>query len=124
MHRTRRSSQLLLALACTASLAGVARADLLYNGNFDIGGGPAGPDGWTQWTFGPTSFAAYKTDPADPFTFNGTPYVNAGNYGDWWTSGGGWFQIVPGAAGKAYSLDAMCATEGWDNAAGELRLIY
>jgi hypothetical protein len=124
MNRSRRSIQLAIALACTAPLSAVARADLLYNGNFDIGGGSAGPDGWTQWTFGSTAFAAYKTDPNDQFTFNHTPYVNAGNYGDWWTSGGGWFQVLPSAAGKAYSLDAVCATEGWDNAAGELRLIY
>jgi hypothetical protein len=124
MHRSRRFTTLAIALACTASLSAAARADLLYNGNFDIAGGTGGPDGWTQWTFGPTAFAAYKTDPNDQFTFNHTPYVNAGNYGDWWTSGGGWYQIVPGEAGKAYSLDAVCATEGWDNAAGEIRLIY
>ncbi len=99
---------------------------LLTNGNFNTDADTNGqPDSWTSWSYGPTAFAAYKADPAnDPWDFNGTPYVNAGNYGDWWTSGGGWFQIVPGAEGVAYSLSSDCGTEGWDNAAGEMRILF
>src|SRR5689334_372091 len=99
---------------------------LLTNGNFNTDADSNGqPDSWTNWSYGSTSFAAYKADPAnDPFNFDGTPYVNAGNYGDWWTSGGGWFQIVAGTEGVAYSLTSDCGTEGWDNAAGEERIIF
>jgi hypothetical protein len=100
-------------------------ADLLTNGNLDTDADANGqPDAWVNWSYGPTSFAAYKTSPTDPFTENGTPYVNAGNYGDWWSSGGGWYQTVPGAENVAYRLSVDCATEGWDNAAGEMRIIY
>src|SRR4051794_16995524 len=119
-----------LAAAALVVLLGSTRtafggAELLTNGNFDTDADANGqPDAWTNWSYGSTSFAAYKTSPTDPFTENGSPYVNAGNYGDWWTSGGGWFQVVPGAEGVAYRISADCATEGWDNAAGEMRLIY
>lgn len=104
----------------------VANADLLTNGNFNTNSvDPGLPDAWTNWMYGPTAFAAFKNDAAnDPFDFDGTGYVNAGNYGEWWSSGGGWYQEVAGSEGVAYSFAAFCATEDWDYAAGELRLIY
>lgn len=118
-------------LACSAAVclfSGVAQAELLTNGSFNIDADTSGgPDGWVGWNYGPTAFSAYKADPAnDLFDFDGSPYVNAGNYGEWWTSGGGWYQEVPvtTTAGTPFSLSAFCATEDWDNAAGELRLIY
>jgi hypothetical protein len=115
------------ACAAVVGLLGVpARGDLLTNGNLNLDAdGTAGPDGWSNWSYGPTAFAAYKTDPAnDPFDYDATPYVNAGNYGDWWSSGGGWNQVLAGSAGVAYTFTAFCATEGWDNAAGEVRVIF
>jgi hypothetical protein len=117
----------ILALACASVFTQQSHgSDLLTNGNLNADADANNsPDGWTNWMYGPTSFAAYKNDPAnDPFDFNGTAYVNAGNYGDWWTSGGGWFQVNPGTAGTAYSFSADSSTEGWDNAAGEIRLIW
>ena len=120
-----------VALAMAVSIcfhASTAQADLLVNGDFNLDADASGgPDGWVNWGYGPTSFSAYKADPAnDPFDFDGTPYVNAGNYGDWWSSGGGWYQEVPfaGAEGTPFSFKAFGATEDWDNAAGELRIIY
>jgi hypothetical protein len=123
------SRRLLRLAACTvviALAAPVARANLLANGNLNTDAdGTPGPDGWSNWSYGPTAFAAYKTDgAADPFNFDATPYVNAGNYGDWWSSGGGWNQTIGGGAGVAYTFTADSATEGWDNAAGEIRIIF
>lgn len=114
-----------MAVACVAGSI-PARADLLQNGDFNLDvDGVSGPDFWTNWMYGTTAFAAYKTDVAnDPFDFDGTAYVNAGNYGDWWSSGGGWYQTVSGTEGVPYSMGAMSASEDWDNAAGELRIIY
>jgi hypothetical protein len=118
----------LLAAVSICALTNSARADLLINGDFNLDADASGgPDGWVNWGYGPTSFSAYKADPAnDSFDFDGTPYVNAGNYGDWWSSGGGWYQEVPfaGADGTPFSFKAFGATEDWDNAAGELRIIY
>jgi hypothetical protein len=124
--RTARSLALALAVGLMVGSTTSARADLLQNGDFnlDVDGLP-GPDFWTNWTYGDTAFAAYKTDPAnDAFDFDGSAYVNAGNWGDWWTSGGGWFQTVAGTEGVPYTIGAMSASEDWDNAAGELRIIY
>lgn len=124
------STMRLLRTAAFAAIIGLAsasaQADLLTNGNLNTDADAAGgPDGWTSWGYGPTSFAAYKNDPAnDAFDQDGTPYVNAGNYGDWWSSGGGWYQVINGNAGIAYTFTASCATEGWDNAAGEIRVIF
>ena len=134
MHITikRRSSTFKrwLSLAACAAVVGLpsvpARGDLLTNGhlNLDVDG-TAGPDAWSNYSYGPTAFAAYKTDPAnDPFDLDATPYVNAGNYGDWWSSGGGWNQVVAASAGVPYTFTASSATEGWDNAAGEIRIIF
>lgn len=129
--RTRFSvAQGLLALSALAAALAItntpARADLLTNGNFNTDAdGTAGPDGWSSWGYGPTNFAAYKADPAnDPWDQDGTPYVNAGNYGDWWSSGAGWNQVVPASEGTAYTFTASSATEDWDNAAGEIRIIF
>jgi len=102
----------ILALACSAAIVATdaqSRAsDLLTNGNLNLDQDVNSlPDNWTNWMYGNTAFAAYKTDPAnDPFDFNATPYVNAGNYGDWWSSGGGWFQVNAGTAGTAYTFTA------------------
>jgi hypothetical protein len=124
-HRGATRAAVLAASALLGAGRALAGAELLTNGNFNTDADANGqPDGWTNWSYGPTSFAAYKTSPTDPFTENGTPYVNAGNYGDWWTSGGGWYQVLPSAEGIAYRISVDCATEGWDNAAGEMRLIY
>ena len=110
----------LLALLGVVLLAGPsATANLLYNGNFNT----AGPAAWNSWTYGPSAFASYK-NPADSLSYDGTPYINAGNYGDWWSSGGGWNQLIPGAPGITYTLSCVCGTENWDNAYGEMRLIF
>ncbi len=124
--RSHRHAAFLAAVALEIALSATAGADLLTNGNFNTDtDGVAGPDNWTSWTYGPTSFAAYKNDAAnDPFDLDGTPYVNAGNYGDWWSSGGGWYQQVAGTGGTPYTITAASGSEGWDNAAGELRIIY
>ncbi|MBC8105617.1 MAG: PEP-CTERM sorting domain-containing protein [Anaerolineae bacterium] len=117
----------ILALACASVFAQPSQAsDLLINGNLNLDADVNNlPDGWTNWMFGPTAFAAYKNDPAnDPFDRDATPYVNAGNYGEWWSSGGGWFQVNPGTAGTAYTFSADSGTEDWDNIAGEIRLIW
>ncbi len=99
--------------------------NLLFNGNFntDLDGNP-GPDHWTSWAYGTGGWADYKVGAGDSFAMDGSPYINAGNWSDWWTGGGGWYQVVPGVAGTAYTLRSFCATEGWDNAAGEMRLIF
>ncbi len=131
--RRRRTSGRAAAVTIVAAIVGVtagaarawAGAELLVNANLNLDADANGqPDNWSNWSYGSTSFTAYKTSPTDPFTENGSPYVNAGNYGDWWSSGGGWFQTVPGGEGAAYRLAVDCATEAWDNAAGEERLIY
>jgi hypothetical protein len=106
------------AIACVAA-GSVSAQNLLLNGDFNT----AGPTGWSSWSYGPTAFASYK-NPADGFAYDASPYINAGNYGDWWSSGGGWNQTVPGTAGLSYTFSSVCATEGWDNAAGEMRLIW
>ncbi|MFT3787626.1 MAG: hypothetical protein QM770_15910 [Tepidisphaeraceae bacterium] len=127
MSRRSRSTHVLLAVSLAVSCTGsLAHGELLINGDFntDVDAAPGMPDYWYNWSYGPTAFAAYKNNPTDSFTFDGSNYVNAGNYGDWWSSGAGWFQVVPGTAGQAYSFSAWCATENWDNMAGELRTIY
>ena len=85
--------------------------------------GTPGPDGWSSWAYS-TGYADYKTNPADTFTRDGSPYINAGNWGAWWDGGGGWYQVVPAAEGMTFTLSVDCATEDWDSAAGEMRLIY
>jgi hypothetical protein len=108
---------LLGAVLLVAAPAGAT--NLLYNGNFNI----AGPAGWNKWTYGPSAFADYKTLPYS-YAYDSTPCINAGNWGDWWSSGGGWNQVVAGAPGISYTFSCVSATESWDNMAGEMRLIF
>jgi hypothetical protein len=115
----------LIALVGVVGMGSLAHANLLTNGDFNIGTHAAGPTSWTRWSWNEQigGFADYK-NPADGFAKDGSPYINAGNWGDPGAGGGGWYQIVPATAGESYTLSVDCGTEGWAAASGEMRLIF
>lgn len=114
----------MLAAVATLALAAPASAALLVNGDFNTDANADGtPDGWSNWSYGTTAFTAYVAG-SNSFARDATPFVNAGNYGAWWSSGGGWYQVVAGVAGHAYVASIDSGTEAWDNMNAELRLIY
>ena len=106
------------------AFSSAARASLLVNGNLNTDANTDNiPDGWTSWSYGTGGYAVY-TPGTGAYAEDGTAYLGAGNWSDWWTGGGGWYQIVSSSPGQIYQATVDSATESWENAYGSLQLVF
>jgi len=110
---------LFVAAACLT--AGVARANLLINGDFNDPSSVAPPTGWSEWSYG-GGWANHQNNTSGPLDgVDGTYYMADGGGS---SAGGGEYQLVSGTAGFTYTLTVDSGAQAWWLPYGEMRIFF
>ena len=93
-------------------------ANLLINGDFNSPNSGAAPDNWTPWTYG-GGWANHENKVS--VTLDGSYYMVNGGFAN---QGGGEYQVIPGTAGRTYTLSVQSGADAWWLPYGEMRLFF
>jgi len=110
-------------LTAVCLTAGIANANLLSNGDFNLPNSVAAPTSWSVWNYG-GGWANHQTNTAPSLVadgIDGTWYMACGGGGG---GGGGVYQTVPGTAGLTYTLSVDAGAQAWWRPQGEMRLFF
>lgn len=103
------------------ALAGIASANLITNGDFEIAGTNGYAAGWEGWAWGDSPFNEHTvkglTDGG-----NDTQLLNMGN--GWYMGGAGAFQTVAATAGLEYQLSVDSGAAAWWQPTGLMEMFW
>lgn len=107
---------LLLALL---AVTGIAGANMLANGDFEIANPAGGALNWYHWSWN-TGWSNHEVKA--PVAGNGTLGLTCGN--GWYDGGGGAYQTVAATAGTTYTLSVDSGADAWWLPTGEMAMIW
>jgi glucosylceramidase len=104
--------------AAGTSTTNTTSTNLLINGDFNAPYSGAPPDNWTTWTYG-GGWANHENNGG--VTLDGSYYMVIGGFAN---QGGGAYQVIPGTAGRTYTLSVQSGADSWWLPYGEMRLFF
>jgi hypothetical protein len=110
--------RIIVMLFAVCSMAGLANANLLTNGNFNSPDSTDAPDGWNIWTWG-GGWANHQNVAGE--SYDGTWYMAVGGFSN---AGAGLYQIVAGTAGLEYTLTVDSGAQAWWKPYGEMKMFF
>jgi hypothetical protein len=112
-----KKSKLVVVLLAVCAMAGIASANLLSNGNFNLPDSSAAPESWNIWTYG----GGWANHQNDASSYDSTWYMAVGGSS---SAGAGLYQVVAGTAGVTYTLTVDGGAQAWWKPKGEMKIFF